>query len=166
MLLHQGSTNATATFELEHAFKSLLLSSMAKIKIKLDIEPDPEVTVIGISCHEHDYRLCWAMNHVMELELTRRREDIIEIEGGLEARFGVFDHVVDPDRGGYMLINNHCEHGVLIADQKNADYFLVVDNEVAEDVPDLMERIRAAEFVLAAFNLPFDQLRNGHKLLC
>ena len=163
MRLRPGSTTATATFELECAFKCLLLLSMAKIKIKLDIEPDPEVTVIGISCHEHDYRLCWAMNHAMELEFTRRREDIIE--SGLEARFGVFDHIVDPDRGGYMLINNHCEHGVLIADQKNADYFLVVDNEVAEDVPDLMERIRDAEFVLAAFKLQFDQLRNGHKLL-
>jgi len=63
------------------------------------------------------------------------------------------------------LINNHGDQGVLIADQKNADYFLVVDNEVVEDVPDLVDRIRAAEFVLAAFNLPFDQLRNGHKLL-
>ncbi|HQV53015.1 MAG: IPExxxVDY family protein [Flavobacteriales bacterium] len=138
---------------------------MAKVKLKLDIEPDPEVTVIGISCHEHDYRLCWAMNHAMELELTRRREDITEEVGGREAHFGVYDHVVHPDRGGYTLINNHGDQGVLIADQKNADYFLVVDNEVVEDVPDLVDRIRAAEFVLAAFNLPFDQLRNGHKLL-
>jgi len=138
---------------------------MAKVKLKLDIEPDPEVTVIGISCHEHDYRLCWAMNHAMELELTRRREDITEEVGGREAHFGVYDHVGHPDRGGYTLINNHGDQGVLIADQKNADYFLVVDNEVVEDVPDLVDRIRAAEFVLAAFNLPFDQLRNGHKLL-
>jgi len=138
---------------------------MAKVKLKLDIEPDPEVTVIGISCHEHDYRLCGAMNHAMELELTRRREDITEEVGGREAHFGVYDHVVHPDRGGYTLINNHGDQGVLIADQKNADYFLVVDNEVVEDVPDLVDRIRAAEFVLAAFNLPFDQLRNGHKLL-
>ena len=138
---------------------------MAKVKLKLDIEPDPEVTVIGISCHEHDYRLCWAMNHAMELELTRRREDITEEVGGREAHFGVYDHVVHPDRGGYTLINNHGDQGVLIADQKNADDFLVVDNEVVEDVPDLVDRIRAAEFVLAAFNLPFDQLRNGHKLL-
>ena len=101
----------------------------------------------------------------MELELTRRRDDIIDMVGGHEAHFGVFDHVVHPDRGGYTLINNHGEQGVLIADQKNADYFLVVDNDVAEDVPDLMDRIRASEFVLAAFNLPFDQLRNGHRLL-
>ena len=45
------------------------------------------------------------------------------------------------------------------------DFFLVVDNELAELNPDLLAQVRSAEFVLTAFKLPYEQLRAGHKLL-
>ena len=31
-------------------------------KQKLEMDSDPDITVIGISCHENDYRLCWSIN--------------------------------------------------------------------------------------------------------
>ncbi len=134
-------------------------------KVKLDLDPDPEVTIIGISSHVNDYRLCWALNRSMGLSLTRRRQDITDTTGGHLARFATFDHG-DPEGGERLtLVHNHCGDGILLREQRQADFFLVVDNAVAETRPDLLERLRRTEFVLAVFPLSFGQLRAGHKLL-
>lgn len=134
-------------------------------KLKLDLEPDPDITVIGISSHVHDYRLCWSINRSVGLELTRRRTDISDETNGILARYSVYDHVDELSQARFTLVHNHCGDGILLKEQRQADFFLVVDNELAEDRPDLMDRIRAAEFVLTAFPLSYDQLRSGHKLL-
>ena len=47
-------------------------------KFKLDMDPDPEVTLIGISSHVNDYRLCWALNRALGINLTRRKSDITD----------------------------------------------------------------------------------------
>lgn len=134
-------------------------------KLKLDMEPDPDVTVIGISSHVNDYRLCWSINRSTGLELTRRRSDITDLAHGVMASFSVYDHVDERTQARCTLVNNHSGDGILLKEQRQADYFLVVDNEFAERAPDLFDRVRTAEFVLTAFQLPYEQLRAGHKLL-
>ncbi|MBX2972743.1 MAG: IPExxxVDY family protein [Flavobacteriales bacterium] len=134
-------------------------------KLKLDLEPDPDVTVIGISSHVHDYRLCWAINRSVGLELTRRRADIADEANGIVASYSAYDHVDEPTQARYTLVNNHSGDGILLKEHRQTDFFLVVDNELAELRPDLLDRVRAAEFVLTAFQLSYDQLKAGHKLL-
>ena len=134
-------------------------------KLKLDLEPDPGVIIIGISCHENDYRLCWSINRALDLQLTRRRHNIQDEVNNIRAQYAVFDHLDQNNEVSYTLVNNHSADGILLKDQRQADFFLVVDDRVAGDLADLLERIRAADFVLTAFNLPYDQLKAGHKLL-
>lgn len=134
-------------------------------KHKLDLDPDPEVTVIGISSHVNDHRLCWSINRSADLELTRRRTDITDETNGIQARYSAYDHVDEPTRTRLTLVNNHSGDGILLKEQRQADYFLVVDNELAELRPELLECVRRADHVLAAFLLPYDQLKSGHKLL-
>jgi hypothetical protein len=135
------------------------------VKLKLDLEPDPELTVIGISSHVNDYRLCWALNQSTGLDLRRRRSDIVETFNGRTARYAAFDHEDPQGLGRCTLVNNHGNEGILVREQRQADFFLVVDKAVDEAHPDLLERIRATEFVLTAFPLAFGSLRSGHKLL-
>lgn len=134
-------------------------------KLKLDLGSVPDITVIGISSHVNDYRLCWSINRSVGLELTRRRDDITDEANGILARYSAYDHVDPPTQQRFTLVNNHSGDGILLKEQRQADFFLVVDNELAEDRPDLLDRVRAAEFVLTAFPLSYDQLRAGHKLL-
>lgn len=134
-------------------------------KLKLDLEPDPDVTVIGISSHVHDYRLCWSINKNLNLSLARRSEDIVDEINGITARYSVYDHTDEATQCRCTLINNHSGDGILLKDHKQADYFLVIDNELAEARTDLLDHIRRADFVLTAFPLPYEQLRAGHKLL-
>ena len=132
---------------------------------KLQLVATPDVTVIGISSHVEDYRLCWAMNRAMGLNLTRRREDITSDEPGSTARFSAFDQTDEDNIVRWSLVHNHCGNELLVKEQKQADHFLVLDAEIASEQPAIIERLREVEFVLTAFPVDLSKLRAGHKLL-
>lgn len=134
-------------------------------KYKLDMEPDPEVMLIGISSHVNDYRLCWALNRSLGINLTRRAEDIVEPTAGGQAVFSAFDHTDEEDSTCWSLVNNHSSEGLLLKEQRQADYFLVVDVSAPVPLDRLLDTVRRAEFVLTAFPLDARQLRGAHKLL-
>lgn len=125
----------------------------------------PEVAVFGIGCHVPDYRLCWSLNKALGLQLARRRGDIVEQARGKELHYPVFHQPGPDDAIAWALIGNACGKRKLIAEAKQADFFLVADSAAAELERDLLARLRAAEFVLAAFPIAHAELRNGHKLL-
>ncbi|MBK9175373.1 MAG: IPExxxVDY family protein [Flavobacteriales bacterium] len=137
---------------------------MAKHKL-LEEEVTPRVSVVGLSCHVPDYRLCWSLNRALGLSLSRRRIDIVEQARGKDLHYTVFEQLDDEGVARWSLVCNTCGRRRLITDQKKADFFLVVDADTAGSEEGLMERLRAAEFVLMAFPVPFDEVRTGHKLL-
>lgn len=134
-------------------------------KFKLDLYPEPELTVFGISSHVNDYRLCWSLNRSLGLELSRSPKDIVETHEGRSTAFATFAQEVPDLEARYLLVSNHGTDGILIIEQRQADFFLVMDNVLAEQDPDLLDRLRAVDHVLAAFTLPFANIRMGHKLL-
>lgn len=134
-------------------------------RLRLDPPREPEVAVIGISSHVNDYRLCWALNKAMGLELSRREQDIVDGTPNGPAHFAVFDHTDTETEMRYALVSNNSGHGRLLKGQKQANYFLVVAASEDEHPPDLLEQVLAIEFVLTAFELPYKELRAGHKLL-
>lgn len=134
-------------------------------RYKLDMDPDPEVTLIGISSHVNDYRLCWALNRSLGINLARREQDITGPGPERMATFSAFDHV-DPDtEARYMLVNNHSADGVLMKEHRHADYFLVVDQHAPLTPEELVDRVRRTSFVLTAFTLDARTERSAHKLL-
>ena len=149
-----------------HAVLHLSATSREHVaKHKLDMEPDPEVTLIGISSHVNDYRLCWALNRTLGINLTRRAEDITDPGPEQMASYAAFDHT-DPDTdANWTLVHNHSGDGILLKEQKQADFFLVVDESVPISPDELLEQVRGAEFVLTAFTLDARHVRGVHKLL-
>jgi hypothetical protein len=134
-------------------------------KLKLEPSPDPEVIIVGISSHVSEYRLCWSLNRALELGLTRRRNDLLDEDQLHSSRHAAFDHEEPDTPARVSLVRNLGSAGHLLRDHQHADYFLLVDDELGDRWPDLVARVRAADFVLAAFPLALDQLRQGHKLL-
>lgn len=136
---------------------------MAKFKLDSDLEPD--VFLIAISSHVNDYRLCWSLNNSLGLELCRRSTDI-EGQGPEQmAYFSAFDHTEEETMASIRLISNHAPEGVLVADQRQADFFLVVDDESSLRADETLERVRNAEFVLTAFTLDIINIKGAYKLL-
>ena len=132
-------------------------------KHKLDLRPEPDAVVIGISSHVNDYRLCWSLNKSLDLELTRRTEDVKGIDGST-ASFAAYDHVFENEGAIVSLLCNRSEGVLLLKDQREADFFLVLADHCPLRPDETLERIRNAEFVLAAFTLDLKRLRSGLEL--
>ena len=127
-------------------------------RLKLELEPDPEVVVIGIS------RLCWSLNRHLGLALTRRRTGLNDVEDGT-GMHAAYDHTDQEDHISHTVVDNRGPGGPLIREHREADYFLVVDRDVAEADEGLLDRVRGTDLVLAAFPLEFGRIKAGHKLL-
>lgn len=134
-------------------------------KLKLDSDPDPDVLLIAISSHVNDYRLCWALNNSLGIDLGRRKKDIEEQGPEHPAYFSAFDHTEEATQANITLVSNHAPEGVLVNEQRQADYFLIVDGESLLSPAFALERVRQAEFVLAAFPLDIRNLKSAFKLL-
>ena len=134
-------------------------------KLKLDIAPDPELTIIGISSHEKDYRLCWALNKELDIAMGRTDADVLLHEGDRSATFAVFEHLDEEEHMYVTLVNNRSTSGLLLKEQKLADYFLMLNQDAPIEADELLARVRATPFVLTAFALDYHSLREGHKLL-
>jgi len=134
-------------------------------KLKLDLDPDPEVFLIAISSHVNDYRLCWSLNRQLGISLRKRDNDIEEPGPEHMAHYTAFDHTEEDTQAQYSLVSNHAPEGVLVTDQRQADFFLVVDTATHTPPTQVLEQVRGAEFVLTAFPLDPRELRGAHKLL-
>lgn len=159
---HRAWHTRRSTFD-PPAFTGPFSTTLAKHK--LEPAPDPEVQLIGISSHVNDYRLCWALNRRLGIALARRTRDIEEQGPEGVAHFSAFDHLDEAAQPAYTLVNNHSGDGVLLREQRQADYFLVVDANAHITDADLLEQVRDTEFVLTAFTLDMRRLRDAHKLL-
>lgn len=137
---------------------------MAKLRLYDEAVP-PRAAVIGISCHVPDYRLCWSLNKSLGLALQRRKQDIVEHARGKELHYPVFEQRSEEGDPDIALIGNACGRRRLIPGQKEADFFLVLSGRDDQEADRLLQRLRPAEFVLAAFTVDFGALRMGHKLL-
>lgn len=134
-------------------------------KLKLESDSDPDVFLIAISSHVNDYRLCWALNNSLGIDLARRVTDISEDGPEHRAYFSAFDHTDEATRANIALISNHAPEGVLVNEQRQADFFLVVDGESTLSPAYALERVRQAEFVLTAFHLDINKVKGAYKLL-
>lgn len=133
-------------------------------KIKFD-NPLPDVHLIAISSHVNDYRLCWAINRSLRIGLARRRTDIEAPGPERTAYFPVFEQLDEETMATIALVGNHAGDGVLIPDQRMADYFLVIDEDSFLRPAEALARLRDTEFVLAAFALDFSKIKGALKLL-
>ena len=134
-------------------------------KLKLDIAPHLDVFLIAISSHVNDYRLCWSLNISLGLELCRRPNDIEGQGPERMAHFSAFEHKEEETSSFITLISNHAPEGVLVSDQRQADFFLVVGDESSLRPEETLERVRNAEFVLTAFTLDINNIKGAYKLL-
>ena len=134
-------------------------------KYRLEDPVDPEVMLVGISSHVNDYRLCWALNRRLGINLARRQEDIVEPGPRKPLHFAVFEHLDTENQARWTLVNNHGDDGILVKEQRQADFFLIVDEHAPTSAEELLEQVRRTEFVLAAYPLDARNERGAHKLL-
>ena len=133
----------------------------------LEIDYDYDFLLFGISCHHKDYRLCWNLNNKLELDLCKEKDFEIEVDNsGIPAAFSFYSFYDPETHLKYNIVSNRGDRGTLIAEQKHADYFLLVEGENApEETARLLSGLRSIDLVITAFQLDPNQLKSKQNLL-
>ena len=134
-------------------------------KLVLTLEDDYDFSLIGISCHSKDYRICWEINKALHVDLIRSNNyEITRKKEIIKYAFYVFiDEINYLD---YYLIANKGTKGSLISEQKTTDFFLIIKGNIsAVQLSDFLVKINALNLVLTAFNIDPENLKSKQNLL-
>ena len=102
--------------------------------LKLDISYDFDFYLLGISCFEPAYRLCWAMNKHLELNLEKLEEDICILYKNRESFHQYYFYESIEEEVYFSVVKNRGElGGLLIPELPKIDYFLKIEKLYPRD---------------------------------
>ncbi len=137
-------------------------------KFKLTVEYDYDFALVGIACHEKDYRIAWAINNKLKIELRKAEDLKIELKKNTSATLFPFYEFIDEESfREYFLIGNRGGKGLLIPEQKQADYFLMIRGGTLNDADKtgLLKQLKDTNIVLAAYDIDANGLDSKQNLL-
>ena len=134
-------------------------------KIVLSLEEDYDFVLIGISCHTKDYRLCWELNKILAVDLTRA-ENLEISKKNIVSSFSFYEFIDDANYIEYYLISNRGNSGYLVPEQKTMDFFLMIKGNISNNhTKDCIAKINSLSLVLTSFNVNPNQLKSKQNLL-
>lgn len=123
--------------------------------LKLRVEKEIRFRLLGISSHENDYRLVWAINNLLKMHFIRSENLVVhrpKQEAGLE-----FSRYTSRDENKYLtytLISNRCPDGYLFAEIRNLDFILQIVGEISETgIRQIMQKLKGEAIISAIFIL-------------
>lgn len=136
---------------------------MKKKLHRLNVSISPELFIIGISSHENDYRLSWAINSQLGFKFSRTANLELFNEKIQEKQiFSVFSHIEEEYELKYYLVSNTGENGFLLPEYRNVDFLFLIQGEISENELDkLLAQLKKIEIIRLAFqisNLPAKSL--------
>jgi hypothetical protein len=136
-------------------------------KFTLDVEYDFDFILLGISCHEKDYRISWALREKLNIDLCRGEDLVINPRKNSPPEvYAVFEHVHEENDSGFFLVANRTETTFLIPEHKSFDYFLIVRGAYDAAYRDSMvKKIREIPFVLAVLSVVPQTLKSRQNLI-
>ncbi|MFO7371360.1 MAG: IPExxxVDY family protein [Bacteroidales bacterium] len=133
-----------------------------KKTLKLKVEEDFNYRLIGISSHENDYRLVWAINNQLKMKFVRIGNLIMHNKKqGADLEFSRF-FFEDEDRYlKYYLFSNRCPDGILFPEIRNMDFIIQIIGELTEDDFNLIiKEVKSITIISALFVLQPGKIKN------
>lgn len=139
---------------------------MSKTFVKFDDDDQFDFILIGISCQYKDYRLCHELNSMLRIELTRGNDYEIFNGKRMEKINFSFYHFQNNEEDQYFLISNKGKHGLLIPEQKQIDFFLMIRENVKRiSETEIINRIKELKVVLGVFKIDIKNLKSRDNLV-
>lgn len=137
-------------------------------KQTLVFDLDYDYTIIGISCHFKDYRLCHFLNKVLKLDLKKMNDHIVTSKNNTEPKsFSFYKYASNNQELNFYLVANRGEQGFLIAEHKQADYLFIVEN-IEEDIDHTLNyerEIKTINGILTTYSIDYDSIKNKSNLI-
>lgn len=135
------------------------------MKRLLEFDDDYDFSLLGISSHVKDYRLCWEINREMELFLEKAEPIVSQVNQDTIA-FSTHECFLEDDHLTYHLISNKNSGRVLVPEYPQLDYFLKVSGSQHElETEELKNRIQNIEVVLTVLQIEIKELKSKINLV-
>jgi hypothetical protein len=137
------------------------------MKYTLEEEYEYDFKLIGISCHEKDYRICWGLNNRLRLSLAKEEGEIeVFIKKTNEfSKHGRYSYFQEDTENEFTLLNNRSNSGYLLPEQAHADYLFMIKESYDVNIVDIISKIKLIPFVLMAFEVKVGDLKSKENLL-
>lgn len=136
-------------------------------KYSLEDDYDYDFNLLGISCHEKDYRICWAINQILGISLQKEEKDIEVIikKSNRYSLHTMFTFIDEENEIEYRLISNRSTMGYLISEKPQADYLFLVTENFQMEFAKILSTIKLIPFVLTAFEINVNDLKSKENLI-
>lgn len=132
--------------------------------VKLQVDNEIRFALVGISSHENDYRLVWAINNQLGTSFTRTGDLVVhQPKTGSDLEFSRYIYTDEDTYITYSLISNRCDNGFLFADIRNFDFLMKVNGEMSShDMQALVKKLKSIEVVSACYLLEPLKIKGIH----
>lgn len=132
--------------------------------VKLQVDNEIRFALVGISSHENDYRLVWAINNQLGTSFTRTGDLVIhQPKIGSDLEFSRYIFTDEDTYITYYLISNRCDNGFLFPEIKNLDFLLKINGEISpHDIQALVKMLKSIEVVSACYLLEPLKIKGIH----
>lgn len=133
----------------------------------MDWEPACAFELISIVSSIRDYRICWLLNQELGYRLEWKEEVPLTTEKGRQrALFTRFAFEDELNKLKYHFINNKYLGENLVPEQKQVDYFLLIEGSHAQiEQQRALQILRESPLVQTAFTLDANSLRSKKNLI-
>ncbi len=134
-------------------------------KFKLEPVEDYPFLLIGLNSSLSNYKLCWEINKIADINLGRV-EDVEVIGKTGDSTFHAVYVYEDPEYGRtYRLVQNKVMGGMFLPECREADLILVIDESPPLDMEAALKSMRMIQKVILAFEIEIDKLKHKQNLL-
>lgn len=139
---------------------------MSKIVLKFEDDDQFDFILIGIACQHKDYRLCHELNNALSIALARGNDYEIFNGKRMEKVSFSFYRFENNEEDQYFLFSNKGKQGLLIPEQKQIDFFLMIRENVKRIAEtEIINRVKDVKVVLGVFKIDTKNLKSRENLV-
>lgn len=140
---------------------------MKRKNLKLDITQDLNFRLLGISSHENDYRLVWAINNNMKFNYVRSENLVVHLQKlKQDMSFSRFIHTDEERYMTFYLISNRSPDGFLFPEIKNIDFLIQVVGEIKDkQIEQMLKELRNINIISGAYVIDIGKLKDIGKII-
>jgi len=133
-----------------------------KKTLKLKVNDAISFRLVGISSHENDYRLVWAINNQLRMGFIRAENLVVHhAKLNTELAFSRFLYADEDRIHNYTLISNRCPDGFLFPEIRNFDFIIQVSGNMTEaEENEFIKKLKTVEVISASFALKTEKLKD------
>ena len=140
---------------------------MAKQVLRLDdCDQQYDFILIGIICQHKDYRLCYEINRRLEINLAKCEDYELTLKARKTVSAFTRFRYKNSHRDEFVLLSNKGSRGVLLPEQPQLDYLLMItENQPQDSLSGYVKLLKDIPIILGVFPLDPLQLPSREHLI-